>query len=368
MKKFLSIFAALLLCGCTANNDGTRYTATDPETIADTSEASEIYTVANPFASADNDTITEDNMSISFGIGINQQDFENFTFENDEMVIPLTIQNEGIDINLGFLVFADGILQSSTSDISPESSSMQIFSVDSKTVDTHELYIENMCLKDYAENIPISIISIVNPDFVPTPNNITTIGGHSGYNALNLPAIIKSESIVSDFIIEMSDDSHLITDEEAKRFGLNLDADGTNGGMTMFQIDRADSAGRPEGVLEAPEDGVLELKLYAYSLNDLPAKYRISFYKNHELVTFNDKSDYLDIDIRHGYMNICDVTLENVNAGDFIYCVAVPVDNYTIIGRKYTTIPIFDKEDMPAPLDDDILIFEVFPDETNSLQ
>ncbi|MDE7231203.1 MAG: hypothetical protein K2N56_12045, partial [Oscillospiraceae bacterium] len=57
-------------------------------------------------------------------------------------------------------------------------------------------------------------------------------------------------------------------------------------------------------------------------------KYRISFYKNHELIPFNGDYLYFDILLEGGKIGITDIEINDVQAGDFLYCIAVPTASY----------------------------------------
>lgn len=55
--------------------------------------------------------------------------------------------------------------------------------------------------------------------------------------------------------------------------------------------------------------------------------YRVSFYKNHELVKFNGKYDNLDVTAEGGKITEVNISIDDVSAGDFMYCVAVPLES-----------------------------------------
>lgn len=356
IKKTAIVMTALVLaeslCGC--GND-----VSEIETGSVTE--SEISTITNPFTDSNSELVVEGKADINYGVSVNLPEFEYLTYENGKLTLPLTLQNEGGDLSVGIMVFADGILQEYSSDTLSEKTTMQTFSVEPRSVLTCELYIEDIKLTENAESVPLSFICIADPQDTPTADTLGLY--HIACTGLPIHLKIASPADMPELNIENEYDSHVITESEAFKFAILLNDDSAC--STGFNLDPGISDERSSGALAASPDGKMKLKLYADSVNDIETTYRVSFYKNHEKITFNGGSDYIDIAVRDGYMGCADIELENINEGDFIYCIGVPTMSYNSVMHKSVTIPILNEADIPEKLSED-RYFMVVPSSDNT--
>lgn len=357
MKK-IYLFALLLLfilSGCSDIKNTNNLMETTRE---------EFVTVSNPFENNSSLVSPNETIAVSFNVCVNKSDYEYLEYNDNYLTIPLTMQNAAIPIELGMFVFVDGILQNYSSDISEEKSSMQIFSLNENEISAIELYINDIKAVETWNDTLVEVICIVNPNFTPTAGNLREIASHAGDMAVVIPIKAKTVSPKSAINIQKECDNHPITEEEAKRFGFNIEPESSS---INFMLTPYGEKSRPQGVIAATSDGKLKLELCEYSRNYPTNTYRISIYKNHEKINFNNGYEYIDIEVKDKYIAYAEINIENVRAGDFIYCTAVPIgtDSSEIRGKKYETIPILSLEEMPDPVDDDDLFFEVIPDETN---
>lgn len=163
-------------------------------------------------------------------------------------------------------------------------------------------------------------------------------------------------------------DVHTITENEATRFAILLDERDTSL-STKFVLAPINETGRPiESIISASEDGKLALNLYGWTRNgndsfSANGTYRVSFYKNHDRIKFNGDSDYMDIEIKEGNITTANVILEDINEGDFIYCFAVPINNYKLKVQKSMTAAIINPKDMPQ-IDESQFYSPVFVEQT----
>lgn len=331
-------------------------------TTATTSE--EFVTVSNPFENNSSLISPNETIAVSFNVCVNKSNFEYLEYIDNCLTIPLTIQNAATPIEIGMFVFADGILQNYSSDLSKEKSSMQIFSLNENETSAVELYVNDIITDKIWNDTLVEVICIVNPNFTPTSDNLRAIASHAGDMAVVIPVKAKATSKASEINIQREYESHPITEEEAKRFGFNIESESSS---MDFMLTPYGEKSRPQGVIAATSNGKLKLELCEYSRNYPTNTYRISIYKNHEKISFNNGYEYIDIEVKDKYIAYAEINIENVCAGDFIYCTAVPIgtDSSEIRGKKYETVPILSLEEMPDPVDDDDLFFEILPDETN---
>lgn len=332
-----------------------------------------VITVTNPFKP--DDTVMSTNTDyISYGISINIPNFESLTCENNKVTLPITIENAGKEFSLGFCIFSDGIIQEYTSSVSDEKSFMQTFDLTTDSIQTIDFYIENVENVSDNKEVSFSFITIKNPEVIPTLENMSEALPHrlSGGDSLHLNMDIPYKS--DKYKIYNKFDIHAITENEAERFAILLDERDTSF-STKFILDPINETGRPrENMIATPQNGKLELNLYGWTTNgndsfSANGTYRVSFYKNHKRIKFNNDFDYIDIELKESDITTANITLENINEGDFIYCIAVPINNYKLKVQKSMTAAIINPSDMP-PKDEGSLFVPVFveqePSENNN--
>ena len=321
-----------------------------------------IVTVSNPFESNNNLIDSSETIVVSYNVCVNKTDFEYLNYEDNLLTIPLTMQNAGVPIDLGMFVFVDGILQTYTSDRSDEASEMQVFSLEENDISTVELYLDKIISAEQTDKSYAQVICVVNPKFTPTADRLREIASHAGDMSVVIPIKYYSEPELITIPISDTYESHPITDDEAKRFGFSTE---DKGGMLDFQLVPVGENSRPIGVIEETASGRQKLELYEFSKNYSQNTYRVSIYKNHKRINFNNDCEYIDIDVKDGFTSIAQIEIENVKAGDFIYCTAVPVriSNANVHGKKYETIPILKAEDMPERAAEDDLYYQITPEQ-----
>lgn len=70
----------------------------------------------------------------------------------------------------------------------------------------------------------------------------------------------------------------------------------------------------------------LTVKAALFSAKTENMTYRVSFYKNHEQIKFNNGYDYLDINAEKNKISEENITFDDVCAGDLIYAVFIPIN------------------------------------------
>lgn len=336
-KKYLCVFVAvlMLMSGCKKDyTDGIEPVET------------QITTVKNPFKDVNGDLPISGESVVCYGVLLNKAADENLIYENGLLKVPLAIQNEGSDITVGIMIFANGILQEYYSQNSEKKSTMQNFNIAEKSVGSCELYIDNIN-SESTEKIDLCYLVIENPQINPTIQDFQSYF-HGGTGGTPRNIILKSPINSGNFNIPKCGDTHIITDKEVERLYINIDINSeietyctTNFMLMPNDVNEADTGAF------AVENGQTIVKLYGYSLNDVEAAYRVSLYKNHEKIKFNDGIDYIDIQTKNGYLSEETIKIDNLKSGDFIYAVAVPLDVYTSWVYKTSTSIILNKDEMP---------------------
>lgn len=341
------IFSAFLCLGIVAVLFGGCKAA--PQNNTESMISSEIVTVTNPFDTDDIKASSNSEIIANFGVYVNKENVEYLTYENDRLVLPLTVQNEGSDMTLGFFVFVDGVVQEYSSENNENKAIMQTFAVEAESVSAYELYIDNIQTADNKHNMNLSFMTIVNPDFVPTLDNISNKTTDMYSCGVPIPLHMESEPVISDMKILTEYDSHVISDEDKHKYNIITEIDDST---TSFQLYDAADDERPINMIAYNDNGTLELKLIGFSVNQSAVTYRISFFKNNQRIQFNEGYDYLDIEQRSGYFSSADIRLDGISENDFVYCIAEPIDSYDVTAKKSVRISAFNEAEMPEKTDD----------------
>lgn len=364
--KWLAISFLFMICifsGC--RNDEYTHTLEDSDFIV-TSKG-----IVTNLLKTDDTMVPQNADSISYGINVNIPDFEFLTYENSRLTLPITIENYGKEFNIGFYIFSDGIIQEYTSDVSDKKTTMQTFMLQRDSVQTIDFYIEDIKHISEKDEISFSFMTMIEPDFIPTIDNYAsdlphvTSGGDSLHLHMKEQPKIGKDKIFSNF------ETHIISEEEALRFAILLD-DRYTGYNTKFVLESINETGRPrENLIAASDNKKLKLNLYGWTINgsnsfSANGTYRVSFYKNHEKIKFNGDFDYIDVELKEGYITSADINLENISEGDFIYCIAVPINNFNLNAKKSMTALVINQNNMPEQIDEEQLFYPVFIDQNST--
>ncbi len=357
----MAVFA-IFLCSCSEISNDIELIGTDSVTRYETAQ------ITNPFSKDDEEAEIgegedEGEVILNYGWGINIENVEHLSYENNNLVVPIKVKNLGTSFEVGFFIYADGILQSYSSNVNEEYSNMQVLTVHDGTKadveEAFEFYLNELAVSDNNVEHKISVISIVNPLY--QPEAYTMLGAnHSGTGIDPIPVITDSDVSALEFSISDEYESHIITDDEIRRFWIDTDSKYTY--VKMFLCpENLDSS--PDWVLSASTDGTQHLKFYMYSQNAGIVDYRVSFYKNNELIKFNNSDEYIDLTLKDKYLNTAEITVDNIKEGDYIYCIAIPLDASTN-ALKMSDILFISEEDMLPPAN--AVVVPINSDELNN--
>lgn len=265
-------------------------------------------------------------------------DEDHFKINNNELILSpvLTGDNRG-SVNVGLRVFIDGMPQYYADDASSESTDMMQFDTIVNTEKTYELTVDTVIDHNLSQHT-IAVAGLVYPDYYPKEN--TSFGNyHKILSSLtsNLPTENAGFSTADDIKI-LNLENSVMSQEQKEGFGIN-DTSGVmdielnqNGiGVNTYEI----------------KDNSLTLSFNAYSTAATVIPYRVSFYKNHKQVKFNDGYDYIDLSLEGGKMSQADIKISDVKSGDFIYCIAAPLINREVMLKSRSTIALDDGVGLP---------------------
>lgn len=328
------LIAAVALCGCsqTENSDNDNNESANYDTAI----------ITNPFEDDIDESETDVEIISDFGWGIDILDFEYLQYDNNGLTVPIKVMNKGSEFNIGFYIYADGIEQSYSLEQGGEYKYMQSINIPENDEKSFKLFIDKLSLSEELSESELAIGAIVNPEYIPIPKENMGLN-HSGTGICPVLLKVDSDVLIEEYKIFSEFDSHTINDNEKQRFWIDTESEYST--VQVFLCPE-DSDGNPNWMLPVTDDGVQDLKLYMYSVNYGITDFRISIYKNNERIKFNDGCDYANITVKDGYMNTSQITLTDVREGDFVYCVAVPLNGSNTV-KKMADVVFFDVSDIP---------------------
>lgn len=264
---------------------------------------------------------------VSYSIGIRG---ENAQFISDDVIqVPLTLNGEEGCEKVGVRVYIDGILQDFTSDNSERWLNHNIMSV--KTDDTdYELKVKAI-FDENIETHKISALSVYNPEFTPKVGMSLGNNHKAAAGAFRtLPTSDNQLNYVDNAAICKAEAPSAITKEQSEKYNLKGEY-----AEALLLLQNGGNTYTLNGTC-------VSLQFVAGTQTAGSEKYRVSFYKNHELVQFNGDYSYLDVSLEGGKISITDIGIADVKVGDFLYCIAVPTvsNNEFAYPKKTDTVVV----------------------------
>ncbi len=280
---------------------------------------SENSIISNPFEESISGDLTSEPVSseVSYGFGLHGDEAE---FTENLLKIPMLLKGTESSVDVGVMVYVDGILQEYSAEQSGNNSVMNRFSTTVNEDKTIPIYTDAKFDSSLAKHT-INGISILNPDFHPKSdspyfgNNHKALSGSSGYISIDG----KSVSYAENIHILKAENPSVITSEQKEKYEIRENTWDT---VSLLQSGNDSNT----FTINGSESG-LELDFAMYTTSSGNSDYRFSFYKNHTLTKFNDEYDYLDVKVEGGKIVEAKISIDDVKVGDFLYCVAVPLNS-----------------------------------------
>lgn len=283
--------------------------------------SSDVPIVSDPFENSADKSDLDNQPTIQhlrYGFGLHGENAE-FS-ENNIMNVPLWLSGDETSVNVGIRFFIDGILQDYSVNDLNNTSSFNKFDTEVNKDVTYQLK-TNAKFDKNLERHSISGISILNPDYHPENGEWFFANNHKGLaNVTNYISLNDSiTSFADDIIITKADSFSSFTSEQKEKYNIR-----ENMSDTVFLLQSENNTNKY--TLNKTEDK-LDLSFAFVAMQKGITDYRISFYKNHELVKFNGNNDYIDVKAEGGKILETDITIDDVSIGDFLYCICVPINS-----------------------------------------
>ncbi len=275
--------------------------------------------ISNPFEESIGGDLTSEPVSreVSYGFGLHGDEAE---FTENSLKIPMLLKGAESSVDVGVMVYVDGILQEYSSEQLGNNSAMNRFSTTVNEDKTIPIYTDAKFDSSLAKHT-INGISILYPDFRPESdspffgNNHKALSGSSGYISIDG----KSVSYAENIHILKAESPSIITSEQKEKYKIREN--------TWDTVSLLQSKNDSHTFTINDSESSLELDFAMYSTSSGNSDYRFSFYKNHTLTKFNGEYDYLDVKVEGGKIVETKINIDDVEVGDFLYCVAVPLNS-----------------------------------------
>lgn len=345
MKKVFLIITALLsvlaLNGCADKRTGSDLEFSDsPFTDSNSSQTSE--TSADDYEELFGKYQTGSTKTSNYSLD-DSMEFE-YNGGDIEFAFDMSTAGNKYEIEKGFMAFINGIPQKLSLNggerselvcVSQKPDKSSTITLSFTPTITEELIDE--------KKLQVKFINIFNPSYKPSGSFIGFGNAHNGSPFLEFDINVNSSLAVSESDFELIKDkceSVLITDETAKKYKISK-PDETR--ATTLSIIDAQTKEQPLTLHDGKPDA--ELLMYGSEAYN----YRVYFYVNHERVKFNG-GDYLETEVKNGYLNVLELELENINERDIVYAVAVPTNSETgsMTVRKSGSALVVGENDIPT--------------------
>ncbi len=260
------------------------------------------------------------------------------TYKGGTLSVPIKVtaySDNPMEISVGVTVFIDGVVQRLCIDGEEINGMYVIENIEPGKCEEFTLDINPQIMKG-AENkseLPMHFVWHFNPAYIPDPKKPSLGNTHhsmpSPNTTLNVSEEIK-EVIAYESTTEM--EKIIITEEIQKQY--NISSIEQSEGVRVNQI--GDEYAASQGLIKVGEDKNAEFEVGLYSIK--PGKYRITFYKNNKLISFNENETYIDVETKSGYLYLTDIAIEDISIGDIVHAIAIPYDYTNEDGYQFSMI------------------------------
>lgn len=237
------------------------------------------------------------------------------------------------DVEMGYMAFIDGVPQKLSLNGGEKNELVSLSHIpDTKTRITLTLVPE--VPYDAADRmLKLKIITIFNPSYRPEGEYVGFGNAHSGQSFCEYDIEISTPCTNIEALSESKEYELIaITEKTKEEYKLGDSSEKKPTGVYIKDIKSKEQ----QLILN---NGKAEAELMLYGKDEFT--YNIFVYVNHKRVSFN-YCDYLSCDVKKGFITSVPLEIKNINAGDIIYAVAIPInaDTGSMNCRKSVSILI----------------------------
>ncbi len=248
------------------------------------------------------------------------------TYKGGTLSVPIKVtayaQNP-MDISVGVTVFIDGVMQKLCVDGEETDGMYVIKSIKPGDYEKVTLDIVPQITKksESKAELPIHFVWHFNPDYSVDMKKPNLGNTHKSMPSPNttLNVTEKIENIIDcDTTAEI--EKIIITEDVQEQYKINS----PEKTRAVFINQIGDEYAASQGLIKAGEDKKAEFEVGLSSFEH--GKYRVTFYKNNKLISFNENETYIDVEAESGYLYLTDIAIEDISIGDIVHAIAIPYD------------------------------------------
>lgn len=307
MAAFLCL-TAVLISGCSK--------VTDPEKPNSFSEMSDPMINMGGNQSSNTSNVSSGTKVLgSYGHSFNQNDVD---FSTDTLVLTPTVTGDENPTTLGAMAFIDGFPQKFTLNNGSEQKTLSIIETTPSEVE-YTLKLDPK-FDEALDNHYVTMLYLLNPNFRPEKGNSFGVH-HSASRWYSQPINTDKKELQKMDVNAFKTESIPFSMKQIEQYKIPTDEE--SGVVTVFDLyDKWKTYQITLNDSNSPE-----LTFAAYTTGQKHCgDYRVTFYKNHELCTFNSGYNCLDLTLEGGKIVEEKVTLDSdLSNGDIVYCIAIPL-------------------------------------------
>lgn len=311
LRRFMAAFlclTAVLMSGCSK--------AANPEKPNSFSEASDPMTnVVGDQSSNTSNGSSGKKVIGSYGHGFKPTDVD---FSTDTLVLTPTVTGDENPTTLGVMAFVDGFPQEYFLNDSEENKMLSTIETTPSTVE-YNLKINPKFDAEFDTHYA-TMLYILNPNFRPEKGTAFGVH-HSASRWCSQPINTAEKELQVKEVNAFKANSAPFSKKQIEQYKVSIDED--SGVVTVFDLYEEWKTYQ----ITLNGNNMPELTFAAYTTGQKQSgEYRVTFYKNHELCTFNSGYNCLDLTLEGGKIIEEKVTLDDsLSSGDIVYCIAIPL-------------------------------------------
>ncbi|MDE6579569.1 MAG: hypothetical protein K2K41_03450, partial [Ruminiclostridium sp.] len=312
VKIISFLAAAFMLAGC-ANTDseniisGNPFEETEPSVTDDYEEAFGKYQMGS---------IKYSNYNVEGGSVIE------YSGGNIELSFDADTGGNKYDVEMGYMAFINGIPQQLSLNGGKSGELVCVSQAPNKN-DKVTLSISPVITEELSgeDTLQLKLISIFNPSYKPSDSFTGFGNAHTGQSFLEYDIRVNSSLQQAENLTALIEyESILIDDETIRQYGIKKSEIGSPTSVIVKE------AGKRSGEQLSFKEGKTNAELLIYGGETY--EHRVYVYVDHKRVKFNG-CDYLETEVKSGYLNVLGLELDNISERDIVYAIAVPENSET---------------------------------------
>lgn len=259
-------------------------------------------------------------MRIRYGTNFTNEDIHN---GDGKLILTPRLLGDTESTNVGYFIFIDGILQEYSADSSNKTYMSKYDTIpDGETA--LEFAVDGVIDGENADHY-LNIVSMLCPDFSPNSEH-PQFGFYHNVLSVGSEKILTNDlnCIYNKELKIMRIENTMLNREQKERF-CQGDIDNEDSFIYGFELAQREIDSKNSRYYLPANESSLTLTFDACSSEPYLVDYRVTFFKNHMPCKFNGDRDFLDFTMEGRKISETQITIDDIEVGDVIYCIAVPL-------------------------------------------